>query len=339
MTALVAAEEGTEPDRWRVDVEVDVRTVVGHAEPVRLRGWAMGPAAPTDGPVPVLYCQAGGSCSTGYFDLRVPGHDGYSMAEDLAGRGAVVIALDHLGLGTSDPYDLFAVTPSLLAACHHHAATELAAALRHGSLDRGIAPVAAPVLVGLGHSMGAMLTTVQQGRHATFAALVLLGHGGTGLPEVLTPEELAVRGPDLASIEPEIVRLAHVRFGEGTTVERKKPARGSFFTADVPQAVRRAFAEQSVPGLPVGGLTSMIPDSVHAEKAAITVPVFLGFGDDDLIDDYTGTAAQFPASRDLAIYVLADSGHCQNQAAGRQTLWRRTAAWVDAVVADVDDRA
>ena len=316
---------------WRVDVEVDVAAVTGASGPQRMRGWATGPYDLGPGPVPVLYCQAGGGCSTGYFDLQVPGLPGYSMAEAIARTGAVVVAVDHLGLGTSDAHDLFAVTPTRLAACHDLVAREVLDRLTHGTLTDDIGPVGDPFLVGVGHSMGAMLTVVQQGRHHTFRALVLLGHG-IGLPEVLTPDELAVAGPDLVSVEDEIVRLATLRFGPDSPVESRKPARGHFFAPDVPDAVRAAFGAQAVPTLPVGGLTSMIPHATDHEKAAIDVPVFLAFGDDDLVDDYLGTAAAFTACHDLALYVLADSGHCQNLAAGRHELWRRMTAWVDAVV-------
>ena len=317
---------------WRVALEVDVAAVTGASAPQHLRGWAMGSVEPGPGPVPVLYCQAGGGCSTPYFDLQVPGRPGYSMAEAMVRTGAVVVAVDHLGLGASDAHDLFAVTPTLLAACHDLVATEVLDRLVRGTVAEGVGPVADPFLVGVGHSMGAMLTAVQQGRHGTFGALVLLGHG-IGLPEVLTPDELAVAGPDLVSVEHEIVRLATLRFGPDSPVESRKPARGHFFAPDVPDEVRAAFGAQAVPTLPVGGLTSMIPHATDHEKAAIEVPVFLAFGDDDLVDDYLGTAAAFTACRDLALYVLADSGHCQNQAAGRHELWRRMTAWIDAVAA------
>ena len=313
---------------WRVDLEVDVTTVVGGPESTVLRGWAAGPNARADGPTLVAYCLAGGGCSTSYFDLQVPGLVGYSMAEHLARRGVVVVAVDHLGVGSSDAHDLFAVTPTLLAACHSAAVGTIIERIECGELPPGGPAIGDPFVIGIGHSMGAMLTGVVQARHRPYDALVLLGHGGIGMPEVLSPEELAVSGPDLESIEDDLVRLARARFGSGSTVERRRPSRGTFFTESVPDEVRAAFRMAAVPLLPVCGLTSMVPHSAHHEKASIDVPAFLAFGDHDLIDDYVGTVTQFPAVEDLALFVLRDSGHCHNQATYRAVLWDRFVAWV-----------
>ena len=47
------------------------------------------------------------------------------------------------------------------------------------------------VSVGVGHSMGAMLTVEQQATHRTHTALALLGFGNRGLPDLLDPEVVA----------------------------------------------------------------------------------------------------------------------------------------------------
>ncbi|MHB1775808.1 MAG: alpha/beta fold hydrolase [Acidimicrobiales bacterium] len=311
-------------------LEVPVGPVEGTgAGPAVLRGFVRsGP--PRRGVTPVLYCLAGGGCGTGYFDLEVAGTAGYSMAEHAAAAGAVVVALDHLGVGASDAVDdLFTVTPTVLAACHHRAGSEVVGRLAAGELAEDLPAIERPLVVGLGHSMGGMLAAVQQARHRSFGALVLLGTGGSGLPEVLTDDERAVAGPDLESVEAEIARLARLRFAPGSTVERRPPRLGTFFTDDVPAPVREAFARQAVPLLPVCALTSMIPGSAHAERAAVDVPLFLGFGDHDLLDDYLGALAQYRSVTDAALFVLAGSGHCHHQASGRRRLWDRLLAWVD----------
>jgi len=282
----------TGPVGPRVPIEVPVGPLEGTGRaPAVLRGWVRSGTVRA-GVTPVLYCVAGGGCSTGYFDLEVGGRPGYSMAEHAAAAGAVVVALDHLGVGASDTVDdLYAVTPTGLASCHHRATSEVVRRLRAGELGDGLPAIEHPLVVGLGHSMGGMLAAVQQARHRSFDALVLLGTGGDGLPEVLTDDERSVAGPDLRSIEAEIVRLARLRFAAGSTVERRRPSLGTFFTDDVPREVRVAFAAQAVPLLPVCALTSMIPCSAHAERA----------------------------------------GHCHHQAAGRRVLWDRILAWVDAL--------
>jgi pimeloyl-ACP methyl ester carboxylesterase len=318
---------------WRTELEIDVSEQLGSTAPVVLRGWAVGPAAAPEGS-PVVFCYAGGGCSTGYFDLQVEGLDGYSMADTFARRGALVVSVDHPGIGASDKVaDLFALTPSVVAACQAHVVRTVVDTLSAGRL--GPAPALhTPFVVGLGHSMGGLLVTAQQAHHGSFDALLLAGHSGLGLPEVLTNDELAVTGSDLKSTEEQISSLARLRFAANSSVPRKQPAHGTFFASDVPAAVRQAFADHAVPLLPTCGLTSMIPGSARAERATIAVPVFLAFGDDDLVIDYAESLSQYRSVTDAALYVLADSGHCHNQASGRHTLWNRMLDWLDSITSD-----
>lgn len=315
---------------WRTELEIDVSEQLESREPIVMRGWAVGPAAAPERS-PVLFCYAGGGCSTSYFDLQVEGLDGYSMADAFARRGAVVVAMDHPGIGASDKVaDLFALTPSLVAGCHAHVVQTVVDALSAGAL-RPLPPITSPFVVGLGHSMGGLLVTAQQAHHGSFDSLILAGHSGMGLPEVLTNDELTVTGSDLKSTEEQICSLARLRFAANSSVPRKQPAHGTFFASDVPAAVRQAFADQAVPLLPSCGLTSMIPDSARAERATIAVPIFLAFGDDDLVTDYAESLAQYRSVTDATLYVLGHSGHCHNQASGRHVLWARMLDWLGSV--------
>jgi pimeloyl-ACP methyl ester carboxylesterase len=315
----------TKPGLWSVDVEVDVSAALGSRGPLMMRGWVKGPQL-VEATAPLVYCIAGGGCSTGYFDLDVPGAEDYSMADHFARAGVVVAALDHPGIGRSDPVaDLFDLTPTRVASAHDAACRELTIRLRDGT------PRFVPQLwpVGLGHSMGGLIAAVTQARHHSFDALISLGHAGTGLPEVLTEEERAVAGPHLPAVEGAIVALARARFGPGSKVPRRPPAHGVFFADDVPASVRRAFAGQSVPLLSSCGLTSMIPDSAAAERAAVDVPTFVGFGDHDLIVDYAAAAGQYRSAPRVDLFVLEGSGHCHNQAATRKILWDRILDWIN----------
>jgi pimeloyl-ACP methyl ester carboxylesterase len=295
-----------------------------------MRGWIRFPEKPANR-TPLVYCLAGGNCSTGYFDLGVDGHDGYSMAEHLAAGGAMVVALDHPGVGASDPIeDLFTVTPTLVAAAHDRALQQILDRLTTSALVTGWEATDKPFVVGLGHSMGAMLAGIIQARHGSFAALALLGHG-SGLPELLTDDELAVSGEDLASIEGDIARLARLHFDPEIRRRRGTVPRGSFFADDVPPEVRAAFRGQTVPLLYTCGLTSMIPRATSAERAAVNVPTFFAFGDQDLTTDYMGTIADYHSLTDLAVLVLGQSGHCHNQSSGRRLLWDRLLSWMDGV--------
>jgi pimeloyl-ACP methyl ester carboxylesterase len=317
-----------------------------------MRGWVIG--RPGDGagswrrpPRPpsaetVFYCLAGGRCSTSYFDFHVDGHPGYSMAEYLAGRGCVVISLDHPGIGSSTPVDdIYALTPSLVAAAHDLAVRDIAVRLEEGLLAPDLGPVAVSKLVGLGHSMGGMIAVVQQARHSSFDALAVLGHGGDGLPTLLTERERAVvNGPfetlehriaDLAREKalPESARAESARAENASRPRRLRP--GSFFASDVPRSVRDAFVAQQTELLHTCGLTSMISGATDRDKAAIDVPVFLAFGDQDLTSDYRSGLSRYSSVRDSTLVTVAPSGHCHNQSSSRTRLWDRLERWAGAL--------
>lgn len=284
------------------------------------------------GPIsPLVYCLAGGGCATSYFDLQVEGFEGYSMAEYFCDRGAMVVAFDHPGIGDSDPVpDLFAITPSLAANCHDRAVREVGERLASGTLAPGVGPLGEPMVVGLGHSMGGLIAVVTQGLCRSFDALVVWGHSGIGMPEVLTEAELQVTTgmSDLLEIEEKIQALARVRFAVPSEVPRKQPGRGAFFADDVPREVRQAFARAGVPLLFSCGLTAMIPNSARTLAAGIDVPVFLGFGDHDFTADRYRSMSLFRSAPYSSVYLLAESGHCHDQASSRAQLWGRALDWI-----------
>jgi hypothetical protein len=182
--------------------------------------------------------------------------------------------------------------------------------------------------------MGGLIAVVQQSVHRSFDALVVLGHSGLGLPEVLTEAELqlTIGAPDLLDIEDKIQELARTRFTMPSDVERRQPERGVFFADDVPEVVRRAFARQSLPLLYTCGLASMIPRSAGTQIASIDVPVFLGLGDQDLSADRYGAIGLYHSTPYATTYLLSESGHCHNQASSRVQLWERSLSWIEHVV-------
>ena len=310
----------------RTALEIDISAATPFPGEHAVRGWL---AAPDEDPRPgetvvVLCCLAGGGCSTEYWDLRVPRCEHYSMAEHLSARGFVTVALDHLGVGLSDRVDdVFIVTPQVAGAVNHLGLSAVLDVMRKGPWrDSQL------VLVGVGHSMGGMLAGVQQSRHATFDGLVVLGHGGDGLPGVLDEHEAAIRGA-LDDVMPQIVEAARRRFPDPIPVRSGRLVPNSFLAADVPAAVRRAFAEQQTSLLFTCGLVSMIPGSTDLDKARITVPVFLAFGDHDLTDAYESSLARYTGAPETSLFVLRGSAHCHNQASTRVELWDRFAAWIE----------
>src|SRR5262249_25779589 len=227
-------------------VECDVSDLVPVPGEHVLRGIAYAPDEldPAAGPA-VVWCLPGGRCTIDYFDLQVEGLDGYSMVRELTDRGLLVVSLDHLGLGASSRLeDLCVVTPRVAAATHDHAVRTLTARLRRGDLVDDLPPVVPPQLIGLGHSMGGLIIVDEQARHETFDAIVVLGHSADGTWAALTDAERPLMALPAAERGPAMVELARARAGGLPPDRARRAPAGSFFEADVPRVVKRAFGAQ-----------------------------------------------------------------------------------------------
>jgi pimeloyl-ACP methyl ester carboxylesterase len=272
----------------------------------------------------VLFCFPGGGMNRRYFDVPVPG---YSMAADLAGRGHLVALLDHPGVGDSDvPDDPWQLTPRVLAEIDAYAVAQLLAALAEGGVAPDLPATPAARTIGVGHSMGAMLVAGQQAAAKPYDGLALLGHSGYGLPQVLSPEELAYAGrPD--DLRGAIEELARRRFGRPLTGSATSVS--EWLTGDgVPQEVITAMSVTGAPLLTMAGLTSMIPGSLAPEMAGITVPVFVGVGEHDIVGPTDRLSEDLPAAQAVTVAVIPGAAHNHNVAPTRQLLWDALADWL-----------
>ena len=207
----------------------------------------------------VVCCLPGGYMTRRYFDLPVPAElGGYSMARHLADRGMVVVTVDPPGVGDSDvPEDPYVLTPDVLA----DVVAEVTSAALDGLGDLG--GVGDPLVVGLGHSAGALLTVYEQARHRPFDAVALLGFAGRGLVDFLDESERVV-GDDPAGARAALPELVEKRFGSA----RPDPPRQStsiFSGGPEPEAVKVAMRGARRPLLALLGLTSMIPGASAPE--------------------------------------------------------------------------
>jgi pimeloyl-ACP methyl ester carboxylesterase len=254
--------------------------------------------------------------SRGYFDLSA---DGYSMAAHLADTGFTSVLIDHPGVGDSPPPDdPWTLTPHVVAAADAAAVEELQARL--GGIP-----------IGVGHSMGAMLTVTLQGRHSAYAGLGLLGfaqiqdYADTELATHLSPAERDVLG-DPATLARELVPLAQAKFSR--PLPRGTTARSPFLLGGmpVPEEALAAIDRCASHLIAVCGLGSMLKCAAP-EMRLIDVPVFVGFGEHDITGDARDTANALPSCRDITLFELAGAGHNQNVAPNRHELWDRLGQW------------
>jgi pimeloyl-ACP methyl ester carboxylesterase len=278
-----------------------------------------------------------------YFDLAGQDGDGpFSMAAHLAGRGFVVLVVDPPAIGGSDPPDDgWTLTPSRVAAVAAAGADRvlrlLAGPLPPGdeagpAWARGLAGLPAlPGLraLGVGHSMGAFLTVIQQASAPRYAGLAVLGFSGRGLPEVLSPTELGYAG-DQNALTADLRTLTEARFGVpltgvGTSVS------AMLVPHPIPDAARTALLAAHAPLITQSGLASMVPGSIARELGAVDVPVFAAVGESDITGPAEAVPDYFPASPQVTLSVLAGAGHNHNVAPNRVRLWDAVADWATAL--------
>lgn len=311
----------------------DVSDAVGTGEFLTQHAWMFLPDSPSDATA-VLVCLAGGTYDKHYWHLEVDGHPGYSFAEHLAAAGFIVIAVDHLGIGdSSDPTRSGPLGLELLAKGDAAVARQIRERLAHGSLHEDIPPIGVP-LVGVGHSMGACLTTMVQAVAKSYEAVVLLGYG----VQVTNVYRDAADAPDLEERIQQTIEVSCQITGAAPTDVHTFAPRAYlselFYAGEVPQAVVDAdtAVQSRVPVRAVAEVTT--PGIVEGFAPLVDVPVFLAFGAAvDVSPDPHTEPANYAGSPEVTLYLVAKSGHCHNFGSHRRQLWDRVARWVPTVVA------
>jgi len=210
-----------------------------------------------------LFCLPGGGASAAYFDLA----SDYSFARIMATKGYNVIIMDHPGTATNP---LPKTHPFLLP---RQSSDYIAQALQHWRGEEDI--------IGIGHSMGGMVTTLFQAKHRPFKAIGLFGSSAGGLDWGLSEEEKAYidRPEDFAR---DIKKLTLEKFGRAFTEIPSGPSGKSItFGGETPELTQR-LREISCELYAAGGMMSMTRGSFRKEVEAIDVPIFFAFGDHDI---------------------------------------------------------
>jgi pimeloyl-ACP methyl ester carboxylesterase len=329
-----------------VEIHVDVSSALPGAGSLRTAAWVFVPIAGSRLPRPtVVFAFAGGGYSKAYFHLEVPGRRDYSMARYLADRGLLVVACDHLATGASSrPQPPERLTWETAAAANEATVRSVLDRLRSGTLVPALEPLEPGLIVGLGHSLGAGLVTVQQARSRSFGGLVILGRSIAGSRVPAPPREPG-SAPDwrpLAMQYDEVVAESDLVEGYPRQRRRTPWQRFLFYWDDVPPDVV-AHDEGLISTMPLEvarGLRGA--DGPNARAAAvIDVPVLLGFGERDVSEDPPREARAYRSSSQVQLYVQPRAAHCGNLAGSRTQLWERIGDWIEAcrdpVVSPVGD--
>jgi len=291
------------------------------------------PLQPQSAPA-ALVCLPGGNMNRRYYDLQpADGDDSFSFARQMVTRGFIVITLDYLALGDSDaPIDGWLLTPDVLTQANVHAARLLLAELREGRLAPGLPPLPELPSLGVGHSMGGMMTILAQALGHLHAGIAALGFSTRGLPEYVSPE-VREASRDPAAARERLEEFARAMFKTPTPLIRQERNTGLFggSKADLKGVAALQPAMDRLLALPA--FLSMVPGNVAPEAAAIDVPVFLGLGERDMAGPPHQIPAAFTKSRDVTLYLLPEAGHSHFLFPARVGLFDRLARWGRGVVA------
>lgn len=315
-------------------VTIDVSGVLPGAGPLFTSAQIFAPRGPVSGAPTIVFAFPGGGYAKSYFHMDIPGHPGYSMAEYLSGRGYLVVACDNLAAGESSrPQPASSLTWEAMVDANQATVTGVLDLLRQtdpGDLLPGGWSLDECRLIGLGHSLGAGLVTTQQARHGTFHALAVLGRAimGTHIP---APPEGAGTEPvwKAGSLQRDEFEATSVVI-DGYHFQDRRTAwqRYLFYWPDVPGAVIAAD-EAAGTTFPVDAARALAArDGPNAQAAAaVDVPILLGFGERDVVQDPRVEVTAYRSATDIQFIVLHRSGHCHNLASSRRWLWDRLIGW------------
>ena len=293
-------------------------------------------------PAVLLVCLPGGGMNRRFFDLMPPATNGprdasFSFARQMAACGFIVALIDHLGIGESSrPKDGFALSGDVLARATHYV---LGAVNTRVQTHYG-ASAAQPCTIGVGHSMGALVTVLQQAQHRSYQAIALLGFSTHGLPTYV-PQPLHSLARDPRALRAQLPQLAKRMFKEPYPyLERTSESRGMFAgdRADM-RGIAALHLLREEPILPLPSWHSMLPGNVAHEAASIDVPVFIGLGDRDIVGPPKEVPSAFARSPRVELQVIPESGHSLFLFAARFTLFEALAVWARSIAHGGLDRA
>jgi alpha-beta hydrolase superfamily lysophospholipase len=350
-----------------VELTVDVTEAAGLGEPCQTAVTVVLPEPPEADPseppgadrldaAPVTcFAFPGGGYCRRYFTFDMPGssiagHGG--QAGWHAARGWIFVAIDHLGTGDSTLVNTDRLAYEDFARVNAATVEAVSARLAEGTLADGYPPVERGVRLGIGQSVGGCLLIVAQAHHETFDGIGVLGSSAVhtvvptrpGTPPLLMP--WMPRGSDLA--DPVVLNRAAMA-APAAPAGDEHPFTWAFHYDDEPaDVVAEDLAAMAFDGgaplppwrsatFPMCAVAMTSPGTVAAEAAAITVPVFVGVGERDVVPDPWIEPKAYKSATDVSLFVCPRMAHMHNFALTRERLWNRLHAWGDGVATLADD--
>jgi hypothetical protein len=314
--------------------------VAAFADPVSLAADVVfAPDRLSDGTA-VLFCVPGASYSRRYYDYP-DGFGGrgrsYSFAEHAARAGHVVLVVDTLGSGeSSQPAEHEQVTLGAIAAVHAAVASDVRAAVEAGSLAPGLGPIEARApFVGIGHSFGGCVTTLQQAGHASFDGIAVLGFPYAGIAGIYEARENEASLTDAQRFEWAVEHIPPKAWGipwaevDPYFLPPRDPLLDLFYGRTVPTEIVHADAAHATRCPRTALIEICIPRISAAAAAAVRVPVFLAFGAIDTSPDPHAEVQGYKSADDVTLLRLPDSAHCHNLSPDRGILFRALTQWAE----------
>jgi pimeloyl-ACP methyl ester carboxylesterase len=343
-----------------VELTIDVTDAVAMGKPMHTAVTAFLPdGEPADPPVVCFAFPGGGYCRR-YFSFDMPDGAGGGEAGFHCDRGWIFVACDHLGFGDSTIPEGNELDYENIARGNDATVKAVMQKLESGTLLAGYPRVTGATKLGIGQSMGGCFTIVTQAQLSTFDGVGILGYSGIhtvvpsrpGASPAVWPWVL--RGTPLdnptilnqAALAAAATKLGAQQDLTAAASRGEHPFAWCFHFDDEPADIvaldMRAAAGLEGPlpewrsaTTPPCGLYMVAPGTVATEAASITVPIFVGVGERDVVPDPWMEPKAFKSSNDISVFVCRRMGHMHNFAHTRYEFWQRIHSW-GAGIADMD---
>jgi pimeloyl-ACP methyl ester carboxylesterase len=257
---------------------------------------------------PVQILTHGITYNHGYWDLPEINGEEYSYARYMARQHYAVLALDLPGAGESDKPDGDFVNLAESASALHQVARQLRANAEKNTFE---------TLVYVGHSNGALISTVAQAQYGDAQALVMTGWLNTAHEVPVDPNVL------LGFLE------------QGPYIRFPGEMRGAlFYDATHADPAVIAYDNQTADAVTRGQYLDLLtalgsPESIPV--GGIRVPLLVQLGENDLVASaaYAANEAKaYPHSPFVWVDTLPNTGHVVNGHTTRMRSWVGIDAWL-----------